>query len=38
MPDYSDTTIAIIGVGLMGGSMGLVARERLGVERVWGYS
>lgn len=22
----------------MGGSMGLVARERLGVERVWGYS
>jgi prephenate dehydrogenase len=38
MPDYSDKSIAIIGVGLMGGSMGLVARERLGVQQVWGYS
>lgn len=38
MPDFSDSTIAIIGVGLMGGSMGLAARERLGVERVIGYS
>lgn len=38
MPDYSETTIAIIGVGLMGGSMGLASRERLGVERVHGYS
>ncbi len=37
MPDYSDTTIAILGVGLMGGSMGLAVRERLGVERVVGY-
>jgi prephenate dehydrogenase len=38
MPEFSDTTIAIIGVGLMGGSLGLAARERLGVERVFGYS
>ena len=38
MPDFADTTIAIIGVGLMGGSLGLAARERLGVERVTGYS
>ncbi|MHB1412566.1 MAG: prephenate dehydrogenase/arogenate dehydrogenase family protein [Thermoleophilia bacterium] len=38
MPDFSDTTVAIIGVGLMGGSLGLAARERLGVERVNGFS
>lgn len=38
MLDFSKSTIAIIGVGLMGGSMGLAARERLGVERVFGYS
>lgn len=38
MPDFSKTSIAIIGVGLMGGSLGLAARERLGVSRVIGYS
>lgn len=38
MTDFSKTTVAILGVGLMGGSMGLAARERLGVERVLGYS
>lgn len=38
MLDYSNTTIAIIGVGLMGGSMGLAAQERLGVAEVIGYS
>lgn len=38
MPDFSKNTVAIIGVGLMGGSMGLTARERLGVRRVIGYS
>ncbi len=38
MPDFSNTTIAIIGVGLMGGSLGLAARERLDVPRVIGYS
>ncbi len=38
MPDFSNTTIAIIGVGLMGGSLGLAARERLDVPRVVGYS
>ncbi|MHB8793761.1 MAG: prephenate dehydrogenase/arogenate dehydrogenase family protein [Thermoleophilia bacterium] len=38
MPDFSNTTIAIIGVGLMGGSLGLAAQERLGVSRVIGYS
>ena len=38
MPDFSEKIITIIGVGLMGGSLGLAARERLGVERVVGYS
>ena len=38
MPDYSNTSIAIIGVGLMGGSLGLAAQERLQVARVTGYS
>ncbi len=38
MPDFSDISIAILGVGLMGGSMGLAARERLGVKRVYGFS
>lgn len=38
MPDFSDTSIAIIGVGLMGGSLGLAAQERLGVRRVTGFS
>lgn len=38
MPDFSDTSIAIIGVGLMGGSLGLAARERLDVRRVTGFS
>jgi len=32
------TTIAIIGVGLMGGSIGLAAREHAGVEDVRGFS
>ena len=31
-------TIAVIGVGLMGGSLGLAARERAGVADVVGYS
>jgi prephenate dehydrogenase len=31
-------TIAIIGVGLMGGSLGLAARQRAGVAEVLGYS
>jgi len=38
MLDLSNTTVAIIGVGLMGGSMGLAAQERLGVANVIGYS
>ncbi|MCL4472727.1 MAG: prephenate dehydrogenase/arogenate dehydrogenase family protein [Actinobacteria bacterium] len=38
MPDFSNTSIAIIGVGLMGGSLGLAAQERLEVARVTGYS
>ncbi|MFA6001576.1 MAG: prephenate dehydrogenase/arogenate dehydrogenase family protein, partial [Thermoleophilia bacterium] len=38
MPDFSETSIAIIGVGLMGGSLGLAAQERLGVRRVTGFS
>lgn len=35
---YAQTTVAIIGVGLMGGSLGLAARSRAGVARVLGYS
>jgi prephenate dehydrogenase len=31
-------TVAVIGVGLMGGSLGLAARERAGVTDVRGYS
>jgi prephenate dehydrogenase len=31
-------TVAVIGVGLMGGSLGLAARELAGVARVVGYS
>lgn len=38
MPDFSKTSITIIGVGLMGGSLGLAAQERLGVRRVSGFS
>lgn len=38
MTDFSNTTVAIVGVGLMGGSMGLAAQDRLNVERVIGYS
>ncbi len=33
-----DRTVAVIGVGLMGGSLGLAARELAGVPRVVGYS
>ena len=32
------TTVALIGVGLMGGSLGLAARERAGVAEVRGFS
>lgn len=35
---YADTTVAIIGVGLMGGSLGLAARGYAGVRRVLGFS
>jgi len=31
-------SIAVIGVGLIGGSLGLAARERAGVGEVRGYS
>ena len=33
-----DRTVAVVGVGLMGGSLGLAARELAGVRRVIGYS
>ena len=32
------TVVALVGVGLMGGSLGLAARERVGVVEVRGYS
>jgi prephenate dehydrogenase len=32
------SSIGVIGLGLMGGSLGLAARERAGVGRVYGYS
>jgi prephenate dehydrogenase len=35
---FSETTVAIIGVGLMGGSLGLAARSLAGVTRVVGTS
>lgn len=38
MSDAPISTVAVIGVGLMGGSLGLAARERAGVAEVRGYS
>lgn len=35
---FADTTVAVIGVGLMGGSLGLAARGYAGVRHVLGYS
>ncbi len=35
---FAATTVAIIGVGLMGGSLGLAARAHAGVRRVVGFS
>jgi len=37
-PRGADRVVAVIGVGLMGGSLGLAARELAGVRRVVGYS
>jgi len=38
MSDAGVNTVALIGVGLMGGSLGLAARERAGVAEVRGFS
>ena len=38
MSEPSVSTVAVIGVGLMGGSLGLAARERGGVAEVRGFS
>ncbi len=38
MSDAGVNTVAVIGVGLMGGSLGLAARERAGVAEVRGFS
>ncbi len=38
MEDVGVSTVAVIGVGLMGGSLGLAARERAGVAEVRGFS
>jgi prephenate dehydrogenase len=35
---FAAKTVAIVGVGLMGGSLGLAARAKAGVRRVVGYS
>jgi prephenate dehydrogenase len=35
---FASTTIAVIGVGLMGGSLGLAARAHAGVRRITGFS
>jgi len=35
---FSDLTVAVVGVGLMGGSLGLAARSHAGVRRVVGCS
>jgi prephenate dehydrogenase len=37
-PLGAERSVAVIGVGLMGGSLGLAARELAGVRRVVGYS
>jgi prephenate dehydrogenase len=37
-PQVAERTVAVVGVGLMGGSLGLAARELAGVRRVVGYS
>ncbi len=37
-PAFAGATVAILGVGLMGGSLGLAARERAGVDAVRGWS
>jgi len=37
-PSQAERSIAVIGIGLMGGSLGLAARELAGVRRVIGYS
>jgi prephenate dehydrogenase len=37
-PAQAQLTVAVVGVGLMGGSLGLAARELAGVRRVVGYS
>jgi prephenate dehydrogenase len=37
-PPYEATTVAIIGVGLMGGSLGMAVRGKAGVRRIVGYS
>lgn len=34
---FSDATVAIVGVGLMGGSLGMAARASAGARRVVGY-
>jgi prephenate dehydrogenase len=36
--DYSQLRIAIVGVGLMGGSLGLAARAHAGVRQITGFS
>ncbi|HEY5388554.1 MAG TPA: prephenate dehydrogenase/arogenate dehydrogenase family protein, partial [Thermoleophilia bacterium] len=38
MSDPAGSTVAVIGVGLMGGSLGLAARERAGASEVRGFS
>jgi prephenate dehydrogenase len=38
MSDAGVSTVAVIGVGLIGGSLGLAARERAGVAEVRGFS
>ena len=37
-PLGAERTVAVVGVGLMGGSLGLAARQLAGVRRVVGYS
>ena len=38
MSDLVGSTVGVIGVGLMGGSLGLAALERVGVAKVHGFS
>jgi prephenate dehydrogenase len=38
LPDFSSAAVTIVGLGLMGGSLGLALKQRCSVGRVWGVN